>query len=86
MGFFVLFDLLLQLFFDNIDGGVHVERAFADVQTLVRQMQNDVAGILFLIPGPRHFFEFDNSMGAVAMMAGLGCWLWRRKPFSIQQP
>ena len=35
---FVLLELLLELGFDDVDGGVHIEGAFLDDDGLVRQV------------------------------------------------
>ena len=43
---FVLLDLLFELRFDDVDGGVHIESAFGDADGLVGQMQGHFAGAL----------------------------------------
>lgn len=61
---FVLFELLLELGFDNIDGGEHVEGALFDQNILLRQVDVDFAGAMILILG-LGFNKMDFDVGTI---------------------
>ena len=68
MGVFILLELEFQLFLDDVDGGIHIERGFFDRYILFGQVQYYLAGALLLVLGFR-FLKDDLGMGALLLVA-----------------
>jgi hypothetical protein len=66
---FVLLELLLELGFNDVDSGVHIESAFFDDDSLVWQIQSHFATAVIVVLGLLVFLEVNFGVGTLPVVA-----------------